>query len=104
MSDIDIMKPLTSTQRQFLKSLAHRLQPVVMIGNQGLTAAVLKEIEHSIAAHELIKIKAPTEDADMRQTWLDEICASTKATPVQQIGKVFVIYRPAAIPAITLPK
>lgn len=98
------MKPLTSTQRQFLKSQAHRLQPVVMIGNQGLTAAVAKEIEHSLAAHELIKIKAASEDADTRQTWMDEICAAAKAVPVQQIGKVFVIYRPAKTPTITLPK
>ena len=104
MSVIDIMKPLTSTQRQFLKSLAHRLQPVVTIGSQGLTTAVLNEIEHSLAAHELIKIKAGTDDIDTRNAWLDEICVAAKAKPVQQIGKMFVIYRPAAIPAISLPK
>ena len=98
------MKPLTSAQRQFLKSLAHRLQPVVMIGNQGLTPAVLKEIEHSLAAHELIKIKAATEEAETRQTWLDEICKTAKAVAVQQIGKVIVIYRPATTPVISLPK
>ena len=98
------MKPLTPTQRQFLKSLAHRLQPVVMIGNQGLTAAVLKEIEQSLSAHELIKIKAATDDVDTRNAWMEEICTSSRAAPVQQIGKVMVIYRPAAISAITLPK
>lgn len=106
MSVIDIMKPkpLTSPQRQFLKGLAHRLQPVVMIGSQGLTPAVLKEIEHSLAAHELIKIKTATDDVDTRHAWLDEICTSAKATPVQQIGKILVIYRAAAVPAISLPK
>lgn len=98
------MKPLTSAQRQFLKSLAHRLQPVVMIGNQGLTPAVLKEIEHSLAAHELIKIKAATEEAETRQAWLDEICKTAKAIAIQQIGKVIVIYRPATQPIINLPK
>ena len=98
------MKPLTSHQRQFLKSLAHRLQPVVMIGNQGLTPAVLKEIEHSLAAHELIKIKAATEGAETRQVWVDQICKTAKAAAVQQIGKVIVIYRPAAIPVINLPQ
>ena len=98
------MKPLTSHQRQFLKSLAHRLQPVVMIGNQGLTPAVLKEIEHSLAAHELIKIKAATEEAETRQVWVDQICKTAKAVAVQQIGKVIVIYRPAAIPVINLPQ
>ena len=98
------MKPLTSTQRQYLKSLAHRLRPVVMVGNQGLTAAVLKEIEHSIAAHELIKIKTATDDIDTRKAWIDEICKSANARQVQQIGKILVIYRPANLPVITLPK
>ena len=98
------MKPLTSTQRQYLKSLAHRLRPVVMVGNQGLTAAVLKEIEHSIAAHELIKIKTATDDIDTRKAWVDEICKSANARQVQQIGKILVIYRPANLPVITLPK
>ena len=98
------MKPLNSSQRQFLKSLAHRLQPVVMIGNQGLTPAVLKEIEHSLAAHELIKIKAATEAAETRQAWMKQICTAAKAVTVQQIGKVIVIYRPAAIPVINLPQ
>ncbi len=104
MVTTDIMKPLTSTQRQFLKSLAHRLQPVVMIGNQGLTAAVLREIEQSLSAHELIKIKGAADDVDTRRAWLEEICTTSKAAPVQQIGKVMVIYRPALVPAITLPK
>lgn len=98
------MKPLTSAQRQFLKSLAHRLQPVVMIGNQGLTPAVLKEIEHSLAAHELIKIKAASEEAETRKAWVEEICKAVKAVVVQQIGKVIVIYRSAAIPIINLPQ
>lgn len=101
---VNIMKPLTSTQRQYLKSLAHRLKPVVMIGSQGLTAAVIKEIDHSLAAHELIKIKTGTEDVDTRNTWMDEICKSAKAMQVQQIGKTLVLYRPAATPEITLPK
>lgn len=97
------MKSLTPAQRQYLKGLAHGLQPVVMIGNQGLTAAVLKEIERGLAAHELIKVKAATDEPDTRRAWLDEICSSTGAAPVQQIGKVLVIYRPAAKPAIVLP-
>ena len=97
------MKSLTPAQRQYLKGLAHGLQPVVMIGNQGLTAAVLKEIERGLAAHELIKIKAATDEPDARRAWLDEICSSTGAAPVQQIGKVLVIYRTAAKPTIVLP-
>ena len=97
------MKSLTPAQRQFLKGLAHSRQPVVMIGNQGLTAAVLKEIERGLDAHELIKIKAASDEPDTRRAWLGEICASTGAAPVQQIGKILVIYRAAGKPVIVLP-
>jgi len=62
------MKALTPAQRQFLKGLAHTRQPVVMIGNQGLTAAVLKEIDHALAAHELVKIKAASNEPDLRRS------------------------------------
>ena len=97
------MKSLTPAQRQYLKGLAHTRQPVVMIGNQGLTAAVLKEIDQALGAHELIKIKAASNEPDTRSTWLDEICTATGAASVQQIGKVLVIYRAAAKPVIALP-
>ena len=97
------MKSLTPAQRQFLKGLAHSRQPVVMIGNQGLTAAVLKEIERGLDAHELIKIKAASDEPDTRRAWLEEICTSTGAAPVQQIGKILVIYRAAGKPVIVLP-
>ena len=97
------MKPLTPAQRQFLKGLAHSRQPVVMIGNQGLTAAVLKEIERGLDAHELIKIKAASDEPDTRRAWLEEICTTTGAAPVQQIGKILVIYRTAGKPVIVLP-
>jgi len=97
------MKSLTPAQRQFLKGLAHARQPVVMIGNQGLTAAVLKEIDQALSAHELIKIKAASNEPDTRRAWLEEICTTTGAASVQQIGKVLVIYRAAAKPVIALP-
>jgi len=97
------MKSLPPAQRQFLKGLAHSRQPVAMIGNQGLTAAVLKEIERGLDAHELIKIKAASDKPDTRRAWLEEICTATGAAPVQQIGKILVIYRPIGKPVIVLP-
>ena len=97
------MKTLTTTQRQYLKGLAHTRQPVVMIGNHGLTSAVLKEIELALNAHELIKIKASSDELETRHAWMAEICASTGAASVQQIGKILVIYRKASKPVITLP-
>lgn len=98
------MKSLTPAQRQFLKGLAHNRQPVVMIGNQGLTAAVLKEIERGLDAHELIKIKAASDDPETRRAWLEEICTATGAAPVQQIGRILVIFRATATPVIILPR
>jgi len=98
------MHPLTPAQRQFLKAQAHSLQPVVMIGSQGLTANVLKEVERALAAHELIKIKAGSDEADTRRAWLAEICAATGCQEVQRIGKVLVVYRRADEPKIVLPK
>lgn len=98
------MKSLTPAQRQFLKGLAHNRQPVVMIGNQGLTAAVLKEIERGLDAHELIKIKAASDDPETRRAWLEEICTATGAAPVQQIGRILVIFRATGTPVIILPR
>lgn len=97
------MKSLTPAQRQYLKGLAHSRQPVVMIGGNGLTPAVLKEIERGLAAHELIKIKAASDETETRRAWMEEICAATGAAPVQQIGKMLVIYRAAEKPVIPLP-
>jgi RNA-binding protein len=97
------MKTLTPAQRQHLKSLAHSRQPVVMIGNNGLTPAVMKEIDLALNAHELIKIKAASDEPDIRRAWLEEIAAATGAAAVQQIGKVLVIYRAANKPVIVLP-
>lgn len=97
------MKALKPAQRQFLKGLAHSRNPVVMIGSQGLTPAVLKEIDNALNAHELIKVKAASDEVETRRAWLEEICTATGAAPVQQIGKVLVIYRAAAKPVINLP-
>ncbi|MHB1085779.1 MAG: YhbY family RNA-binding protein [Thiobacillus sp.] len=98
------MKSLTPAQLQQLRGLVHSRQPVVMIGSNGLTAAVMKEIELALNAHELVKIKAASNDLETRRTWMAEICAATHAAPVQQIGKVLVIYRAADKPVIVLPR
>jgi RNA-binding protein len=88
-----IMNPLSPAERKLLKSRAHALKPVVAIGNEGLSAAVLKEIETSLKAHDLIKIRVTGDDREARQTLLGEICQRTGASPVQHIGKILVVYR-----------
>jgi RNA-binding protein len=98
------MLELTSTQRKFLRAGAHSLNPVVMIGHGGLSEAVVKETECALAAHELIKIRVLNNDREAREAWLAEICAKTGAAPIQHIGKLLLIYKPAKEPRIVLPK
>jgi RNA-binding protein len=84
---------LTPAQRQALKGRAHALDPVVLIGNAGLTPAVLVEIHRALDSHELIKIRILGDDRLARERLLAEICAATGAAPVQHIGKVIVVFR-----------
>jgi RNA-binding protein len=84
---------LNSKQISHLRGLAHNLSPVVMIGNQGLTDNIIKEIEVSLNAHELIKIKVAGDDREARKTIYQSICETTNATAVHHIGKQLVIYR-----------
>jgi len=95
---------LTPAERQRLKAQAHRLHPVVMIGEKGLTPAVLQAIDAALTSHELIKIRVAGDDRDARQQCLATICASLDAAPVQQIGKILVIYRETAEPAPAKPR
>lgn len=92
---------LTPLQRQSLKGIAHSLNPVVIIGDAGLTPAVLKEIERALAVHELIKVRVAGDDRDARITMYETICGELDAAPVQHIGKLLVIFRP--VPERDLP-
>ena len=76
-----------------LKAKAHKLEPVVIIGAKGVTEEVLAEIDRALKAHELIKVRAPALERGERNTVLTRVCERTGAQPVQQVGKVFVLYR-----------
>lgn len=87
-------KPISSARRSELRAAAHKLSPVVIVSDRkGLTDEVLAEIDRSLKAHELIKVRAATDDRDARNVWMGAICEKLDAHPVQQIGKVFVVYR-----------
>jgi RNA-binding protein len=87
------MIPLSTKRRSELRAEAHKLSPVVIIGDKGLTDEVIAEIDRSLKAHELIKVRAATDERDARAVWIETICDRLEAHAVQQIGKVFVIYR-----------
>jgi len=76
-----------------LKARAHGLEPVVIIGGKGLTEDVVKEVDRALTAHELIKVRAPSLDRGARDEALKALCEKTGADAVQQIGKVFVLFR-----------
>jgi len=83
---------VNSTDKKNLRAKAHRLKPVVMIGQSGLTEAVLTEIEGALVAHELIKIKIRAE-REQRKEISTQICIKTKAELIQTIGQITIIYR-----------
>jgi len=85
---------LTARERAHLKARAHALEPVVHIGHGGVTVAVIAEVERSLVAHELIKIRAGGADRDERKAHFAAVCARTGATSVQAVGKVMVLWRP----------
>lgn len=89
------MLQLSPVERRSLRARAHGLQPVVSISQNGLTDGVLKEIDASLKAHELIKIRVYNDDREERESFLGTICAELGAAPVQHIGKLLVVWRPA---------
>ena len=101
--------PLSTKRRSELRAAAHKLAPVVIIGDKGLTGEVLAEIDRSLNAHELIKVRAAAGERHARSAWMASICEQLGAHAVQEIGKVLVVYRenppepgkpgPAAAPA-----
>jgi RNA-binding protein len=84
---------LSTKQITHLRGLAHSLNPVVMIGNNGLTENVIKEIELNLNAHELIKVQVSGDDRNVRKVIFDEACKKTGAIAVHHIGKQLVFYR-----------
>lgn len=86
--------PLSPTQRRALKARAHHLEPVVLIGDGGLTPAVLREIDVHLTSHELIKVRVHGDERDARLAMIDEITGGLNAHLVQHIGKTLVMYRP----------
>jgi putative YhbY family RNA-binding protein len=85
---------LTPAQRKEHRSAAHHLDPVVMIGAEGLTAAVRKEVDAALKAHGLIKIRVFSDDRSAREAALADLAESLSAAPIQHIGKLLVMWRP----------
>jgi RNA-binding protein len=85
---------LTAKDRARLKARAHALEPIVSVGNAGLTQAVIAEAERALAKHELIKVKVQIDDRARRKQIGDEMGAATDAAVVHRVGKIVILFRP----------
>ena len=85
---------LTPAQRKDKRADAHHLDPVVLIGGDGLTAAVSKEVDAALNAHGLIKVRVFSDERETRETILATLSDTLNAAPIQHIGKLLVLWRP----------
>lgn len=88
------MIDLSPTERRALRAAAHHLKPVVSISQKGLTPSVLAEIDRSLKAHELIKLRTYGAEREIREALSEEICRSLHCAAVQHIGNLLVLWRP----------
>ena len=87
---------LTPAERRTQRAEAHHLDPVVMIGADGLTDAVMRETDAALSAHGLIKIRVANDDRAARELMYQQLTAELSAAPIQHIGKLLVLWRPQA--------
>ncbi len=84
---------LTSAERRALRARAHELSPVVMIGEAGLSEAILAETDHALSAHGLIKVRIFGDDRSARESCAETLCAQLACALVQSIGKLLILWR-----------
>ncbi len=93
---------LTQAQKRHLRKLAHALKPVIIVGNAGVSASLLQELDATLEHHELIKVRVNGEDRAARQAMIVELCDKSRGELVQTIGHVAVLYRRAEKPRLQL--
>lgn len=86
--------PLTSRERAHLKARAHALEPLVQIGHAGVTGEVIAEVDRSLTAHELIKVRIGGDDREARVALGAELADATDAAVVHRVGKIIILWRP----------
>lgn len=95
---------LSERQMKHLRRLAHPLNPIVMLGQAGLTDGVVNELDRALADHELVKVSARLSDRAERDAALQTLAGRTASTLVQRIGRIGVFYRPRkGLRAILIP-
>ena len=97
---------LTEPQKKYLRGLGHGLKPVLMVGDAGLTEAVLSEFESGLGHHELIKVRVRVGDRSERDRIITTLCDAGRAELVQRIGNMALLFRenPEKKKRIQLPR
>jgi RNA-binding protein len=94
---------LSSKQNRFLRGLAHKLKPVVMIGNAGVTDNIIQEIDNSLSHHELIKVRIGGMEREDRNASAIELCNKTNSELVNTVGHIAILFRASKTSQIKLP-
>ncbi len=96
---------LSNSQKRYLRGLAHDLNPVILVGNKGVTPALVKEFGTALDQHELVKVKLAGDDRDARKEQIDALAEQVSAEVVQRIGHTATYFRRnKEEPKIALPK
>jgi RNA-binding protein len=104
-SEVVPLPELTGKQRRHLRALGHHLSPVLHIGHEGVTGAVVKQAEQQLEAHELIKVKVAETAPEGRHDAAGRLASATRSHLAQVLGRTFLLYRRRKKdPAIALPK
>jgi len=94
---------ITSKQNRYLRGLAHKLKPVVMIGNAGVTDNIIQEVDNGLSHHELIKVRISGMDRENRGASIADLCQKTESELVNTVGHIAILYRASKKPQIKLP-
>ena len=98
------MADLSGKQRRYLRALGHHLDPVLQIGHEGLSDALVAQASAQLEAHELIKVKVGESSTLSRHDAASQLAAATGSSLAQVLGRTFLLYRPRARdPELTLP-
>ena len=92
------MTTLSAAEKKQLRAIAHNLNPVIIVGDKGISESLLEELDRALEQHELIKVKLSSNDRAYREQAIKELTVSSKSTLVQVIGKVAILLRRAKKP------
>ena len=89
---------LTNDQKKRLRNVAHKLNPIVTVGGNGLSENVQLEVDRALEDHELIKVKFAVGDRDLKRQLIKELVEIVEAQLIQEIGNIAVLFRPSDAP------